>query len=57
MIAGGTVYLVDDDFDVREGLTVLMRTHGLDVTAFDGGIAFLEALPTLAPLSAQLLTA
>jgi FixJ family two-component response regulator len=49
MTSGGLVYLVDDDFDVREGLTVLMRTHGLDVTAFDGGIRFLEALPTLTP--------
>ncbi|OYU48403.1 MAG: DNA-binding response regulator [Rhizobiales bacterium PAR1] len=49
MISGGLVYLIDDDFDVREGLTVLMRTHGLDVTAFDGGITFLEALPMLAP--------
>ena len=43
------VYLIDDDRDVREGLSFLMTTSGLDVRSFESGTAFLDALPMLAP--------
>ena len=45
----GLVYLVDDDFDVREGLCVLLRTHGFTVRDFAGAVAFLDALSGLEP--------
>ena len=43
------IYLVDDDRDVREGLSFLMATSGLDVRSFESGTVFLDALPMLSP--------
>ncbi len=40
----GTVHFVDDDAGVRDALTFLMRSRGLDVRAFASGPALLEAL-------------
>ena len=43
------IYLVDDDFEVREALSLLLRTSGFEVRSFENGLVFLEALPGLAP--------
>lgn len=43
------IYLVDDDFEVREALSLLLRTSGFEVRSFENGLVFLEALPALAP--------
>jgi two-component system response regulator FixJ len=37
-----TVFVVDDDDAVRDSLAMLLRSVGLQVEAFDSGIAFLE---------------
>lgn len=37
------VYIVDDDHAVRDSLTMLLETHGFDVSAFESGDVFLEA--------------
>lgn len=49
MSAPHRVYLIDDDRDVREGLSFLMVTSGLDVRGFESGTAFLDTLPMLSP--------
>ena len=49
MSTAGLVHLVDDDREVREALSFLMRTVGLDVLAYADGLAFLDALPGLTP--------
>jgi len=46
-----TVHLVDDDPGVRDALAFLLRSRGLDVRAFDGGPALLEALDRETPLN------
>jgi len=43
------VYLVDDDAAVREALSLLLSTVGIDVRTFAGPEDFLSALPKLAP--------
>ncbi|SEQ84507.1 Two-component response regulator, FixJ family, consists of REC and HTH domains [Loktanella sp. DSM 29012] len=43
------VYLVDDDDAVREGLSLLLRTVGLDVRSFGAPGSFLVALEKLDP--------
>ena len=43
------VYLVDDDEAVREGLSLLLRTVGLDARGFANPEAFLGALDRLQP--------
>lgn len=43
------VYLIDDDPEVRDGLAFLLRTVGVTATTFADGLAFLAALPKLAP--------
>jgi FixJ family two-component response regulator len=43
------VYLVDDDDAVREALSLLLRTVGLDVRGFATPEAFLGALDALSP--------
>jgi FixJ family two-component response regulator len=43
------VHLIDDDWEVREALSFLLRTVGLDVQPHADGAAFLEALPGLRP--------
>ncbi|MFG6465121.1 response regulator transcription factor [Roseateles sp. BYS87W] len=45
----GTVHLVDDDPGVRDALTFLMRSRGLDVRAFASGVDLLALLDTSAP--------
>lgn len=37
-----TVYVVDDDDAVRDALTMLLRSVGQPVEAFDSGVAFME---------------
>ena len=49
MNAPATVYLIDDDPEVREGLAFLLRTVGISATTFGDGLAFLSALPRLTP--------
>lgn len=43
------VYLVDDDSAVRDALSLLLRTVGIDVRGFASPEAFLSALETLTP--------
>jgi len=43
------VYLVDDDDAVREAITLLLRTVGLQVRSFASPDLFLASLATLAP--------
>ncbi|WP_180902434.1 response regulator transcription factor [Martelella soudanensis] len=43
------IYLVDDDEAVRDGLSLLLRTIGLDVHAFASPARFLAQLPGLSP--------
>ncbi len=42
MLTQPTVYVVDDDPQVRESLTLLMNSMGLNVEAYDSAEAFLE---------------
>ena len=44
-----TIYVVDDDADVRRSLALMLEVSGYCVTAFDGGRAFLSAVDGLAP--------
>lgn len=39
---GATVFIVDDDAAIRDGLVMLFRTHGYEPEAFPSGPAFLE---------------
>lgn len=43
MSDGQTVFLVDDEADVRASLSMLIRSIGLEVEAFDSPQAYLEA--------------
>lgn len=43
------VYLVDDDAAVRDALSLLLSTVGIDVRTFAGPEEFLQALPKLDP--------
>ena len=38
----GVVYIIDDDRDIRDGVSNLLRSIGLDVKCFDATDAFLE---------------
>jgi two-component system, LuxR family, response regulator FixJ len=40
----GTVYIVDDDADVRDALTRVLEGHGLRAKAYDSAEAFLSAV-------------
>lgn len=51
----GTVYLVDDEAAVRDALSFLFASHGLEVRAYTEGPALLEALREPAPLPACIL--
>ncbi|HWH21811.1 MAG TPA: response regulator [Allosphingosinicella sp.] len=44
-----TVYIVDDDRDVRASLGFMLSTAGLPTRAFAGGVEFLDALGELEP--------
>ncbi len=46
----GSVHLVDDEAAVRDALQFLFESHGLEVRAYDGGAALLQALDARAPL-------
>ena len=48
-MAEAAVHLVDDDPGVRDALTFLLRSRGLNVRAFDSGPALLEALDRESP--------
>lgn len=41
-LAGATMFIVDDDEDVRKSLSRLLRAHGLNVQAFSSAQEFLE---------------
>ena len=43
MTPGATVFIVDDDAAVRDGLAMLLDTAGLAVETYDGAAAFLAA--------------
>lgn len=45
MSARGTIYLVDDEPELRRAVERLLRTEGHLVTAFDSPLAFLDAFP------------
>ncbi|HET8700097.1 MAG TPA: response regulator [Nitrococcus sp.] len=45
MSSQGTVYVVDDSVEVRESLTVLLRSRGLQSACFPDAPAFLNACP------------
>lgn len=49
MSKGQTVYVVDDDRDVRDGIAMLLRSVHLRVKAFDSAEAFLEAFDASVP--------
>lgn len=51
----GTVYLVDDEAAVRDALSFLFASHGLEVRAYAEGPALLEALREPTPLPACIL--
>lgn len=40
-----TVFIVDDDAAIRDGLTMLMESAGLNAQSFDAATAFLDACP------------
>lgn len=46
--AGGTVYLADDEAALRDALGFLFAAHGLNVQAFDSGLALLDAMESAA---------
>lgn len=41
MTIGGTIYVVDDDPDVRDSLQILLEFSGFDVKTFDSALKFL----------------
>lgn len=41
----GTVHIIDDDEALRDSLTFLLRTAGIDVTSHASATAFLDGLP------------
>jgi FixJ family two-component response regulator len=45
---GATVFLVDDDLQVQEGLSRLLRSHGWSVSVFGSAEGFLQQLPECA---------
>ncbi len=45
----GPVYLVDDDDAVRDALSLLLRTVGIEVRGFASSDAFLRVIDTLSP--------
>ncbi|MCW8904985.1 MULTISPECIES: response regulator transcription factor [Sedimenticola] len=44
-----TVFIIDDDREVREALQLLMESVGLDVTSFDSANAYLEQFDAARP--------
>ena len=44
-----TIYVVDDDVDVRRSLKLMLTVSGFHATAFDGGLSFLQEVGQLAP--------
>lgn len=49
ILAGVRVLLVEDSYDTREGIRVLLKQHGADVTAVDSAAAALAAFPGVKP--------
>ena len=47
MPSASLVHVIDDDEAIRESLTFLLGTVGLDVRTYDSATAFLTALPTI----------
>ncbi len=43
MTANSTVYVVDDDFGIRDSLTVLLKSYNFTVFAYGAGMEFLSA--------------
>lgn len=44
-----TVFIIDDDSSVRDAVSLLLRTDGLNVAAFASAAAFLEAITVQQP--------
>ena len=44
-----TVFIIDDDSSVRDAVSLLLRTDGLNVAAFASAAAFLEAVTVQQP--------
>lgn len=49
ILAGVRVLLVEDSYDTREGIRVLLKQHGADVTAVDSAADALAAFPGVRP--------
>ncbi|MCW2276298.1 response regulator [Rhodoblastus acidophilus] len=49
MNEAASVYIVDDDAAIRESLTLLLETEGLNALAFSSASAFLAAAPAAGP--------
>lgn len=47
MTSSPTVYVIDDDRDVRESLSFLLETADLQVRSFESAVAFVDQLPGL----------
>ena len=43
------IYIVDDDRDVRDSISFMLRTHDIPNSTFASGQDFIAALPSLAP--------
>jgi two-component system, LuxR family, response regulator FixJ len=49
MATNAVIHLIDDDDGVRQSLTFSLTTAGLAVRAYESGVAFLDALPSVQP--------
>ncbi len=49
ILAGVRVLLVEDSYDTREGIRVLLKQHGAEVTAVASAAEALAALPDVRP--------
>ena len=49
ILAGVRVLLVEDSYDTREGIRVLLKQHGAEVTAVDSAEDALNAFPEARP--------
>lgn len=43
------VYIIDDDHDVRNSISFMLRTDGITSRAFSCGVEFMEVQPDLPP--------
>lgn len=43
------VYIIDDDYEVRNSIAFMLRTDGIDTRCFGGGQEFIDAWQSLSP--------